>query len=85
MDPATGAREFGCGPSSDVHAGGYVPSPGDDAIQKFFRLKGGFLTMAVERAGPQSRMLIRPHAVYGAVTHDATLDSNGVLQARAVR
>jgi hypothetical protein len=41
--------------------------------------------MAVEQVGQQSRMQIRHHAIDGAVTHDATLDSNGVLQARAVR
>jgi alkaline phosphatase D len=85
VDPATGAREFGCGPSSDVHAGGYVPSPGDDAIQKFFRLKGGFLTMAVEGGGRGGRLMIRHHAVDGALTHEAGLDSTGAMQARVVR
>jgi hypothetical protein len=62
-----------------------VPSPGEEVIQKFCRLKGGFLTMAVERGRQQSRMLIRHHAVDGSVTHDATLESNGNLQARAIR
>ena len=41
-DPATGTREFGCGPSSDVHAGGYTPQPGDEAVQKF-TTPGGWL------------------------------------------
>jgi alkaline phosphatase D len=81
VDPATGTREFGCGPSSDVHAGGYNPQPGDDAVQKFFRLKGGFLTMAVELERGSGRLLIRHHAIDGAVVHEAALDSSGKLQA----
>jgi alkaline phosphatase D len=86
IDPATGAREFGSGPLSDVHAGGYKPQPGDEAVQKFFRLQGGFLTVATEpgEAG-HSRLLVRHHAVDGAVVHEASLDSTGDLKAGAVR
>jgi alkaline phosphatase D len=85
VDPETGTREFGCGPSSDVHAGGYVQSPGDEVMQKFFRLKGGFLTMAVESGGSGVQMIVRHHAVDGAVTHEATLDASGKMQTRAGR
>ena len=70
VDPVTGLREFGCGPSSDVHAGGYTPQPGDDAVQKFFRLKGGFITVTVERVNGAPRMSVRHHDVAGAVVHE---------------
>jgi alkaline phosphatase D len=73
VDPATGLREFGCGPSSDVHAGGYTPQPGDDAVQKFFRLKGGFLTVTVERANGSPRLSVRHHDVAGAVVHETPI------------
>ena len=74
VDPATGLREFGCGPSSDVHAGGYTPQPGDQAVQKFFRLKGGFLTVATEYAAGNARLAVRHHDVDGEVVHEVILD-----------
>lgn len=73
IDPVTGLREFGCGPSSDVHAGGYSPQPGDDAVQKFFRLKGGFITVTVERESGSPRLIVRHHDVAGAVVHETPL------------
>ncbi len=73
VDPATGLREFGCGPSSDVHAGGYSPQPGDDAVQKFFRLKGGFLTVTVERVNGSPRLSVRHHDVAGAVVQETAI------------
>ncbi len=79
IDPVTGTREFGSGPSSDVHAGGYMPQPGDEKVQKFFRLNGGFLTFATEvgRQGPA--LLVRHHAVDGAIVHEVTLEKSGEL------
>ena len=86
VDPATGLREFGCGPSSDVHAGGYTPQPGDEAVQKFFRLQGGFLTVATAPgAGDSARLEIRHHAVDGAVIHAVELDRAGAHRVVAPR
>ena len=80
IDPATGLREFGCGPMSDVHAGGYTPQPGDDAVQKFFRLKGGFLTIATKPAAATATLEIRHHAVDGTVAHTVTLEPDGKIR-----
>ncbi|MDP3072247.1 MAG: alkaline phosphatase D family protein [Opitutaceae bacterium] len=85
IDPMSGTREFGCGPMSDVHAGGYSPQPGDEAIQKFFRLKGGFLTVATKPAGATATLEIRHHAVDGTVTHTATLKPDGTLERKLPR
>jgi alkaline phosphatase D len=86
VDPATGLREFGCGPSSDVHAGGYTPQPGDEAVQKFFRLQGGFLTVATAPGpGDSARLEIRHHAVDGAVVHAVELDRAGAHRVVAPR
>lgn len=77
IDPTSGTREFGCGPMSDVHAGGYKPQPGDEVVQKYFRLQGGFLTIATEAAKPGALMRIRHHAVDGAVAHEVTMTAKG--------
>jgi alkaline phosphatase D len=79
IDPVSGTREFGCGPSSDIHAGGYKPQPGDEAIQKFFRLQGGFLTITTEPGRGAARLVLHHHAVDGALVHEASLDANGEL------
>jgi alkaline phosphatase D len=76
IHPETGTHEFGCGPSSDVHAGGYTPQPGDEKIQKFFRLNGGFLSIDVQRektAPPV--MTVRHHNVDGGVEHMTVVKS----------
>ncbi|MEY4938707.1 MAG: hypothetical protein RIQ93_442 [Verrucomicrobiota bacterium] len=85
IDPTTGTREFGCGPSSDVHAGGYRPQPGDEAVQKFFRLQGGFLTFATETAAQGPLLVARHHAVDGLIVHEAALDQGGALTIRPPR
>jgi alkaline phosphatase D len=74
VHPETGVREFGCGPSSDVHAGGYKPVPGDEQIQKFFRLQGGFLSVEIGRDQGRPRMFIRHHDVAGAVVHESIIE-----------
>ena len=85
IDPVTGTREFGCGPSSDVHAGGYQPQPGDEAVQKFFRLQGGFLTFATETGAQGTVLVARHHAVDGQIMHEAALDQRGALTVRPIR
>lgn len=74
IHPETGVHEFGTGPSSDVHAGGYMPQPGDEKIQKFFRLAGGFLSIDVRR-GKDDRpvMTLRHHNVAGGVEHEVAV------------
>jgi alkaline phosphatase D len=76
IDPQTGAHEFGCGPSSDIHAGGYTPQPGDEKIQKFFRLAGGFLSIEVQREKAEAPvMTLRHHNVNGGVEHVTVIPS----------
>ena len=74
VDPVSRTREFGCGPSSDVHAGGYSPKPGDEEVQKFFRLKGGFLSVAVDLPSEGHPVLwVRHHAVTGDTVHETLI------------
>jgi alkaline phosphatase D len=64
VDPASGLREFSCGPASDKHAGG---SPGEDpGIHRFHRVRGGFLSVAASAAA----LVVRLHDVEGGVVHE---------------
>lgn len=68
IDPSSGLHEFSCGPVSDQHAGG---SPGrDPQIQPFHRVKGGFLTVAVDRHEGLPRITFRHHDVQGEVVNE---------------
>lgn len=68
VDPATGLREFSCGPASDKHAGG---TPGrNPKIQPFHRVKGGFLSVQVAQKGGRPAILFRHHGVRGQVFNE---------------
>ncbi|MBN1420300.1 MAG: alkaline phosphatase D family protein [Planctomycetes bacterium] len=68
VDPGTGLVEWSCGPASDEHAGG---SPGlDEDYHRFHRVKGGFLSVSVMRAGARSAIAFRFHDVKGGVVYE---------------
>lgn len=70
VHPKTGLHEFSCGPVSDQHAGG---TPGENPeYHKFHRVKGGFLSVTVERAGDGSTISFRFHDVNGNVQYEYT-------------
>jgi alkaline phosphatase D len=75
VDPETGLEEFGCGPASDLHAGG---SPGfEPDYHRFHRVAGGFLSATVEPATRGSRVAIRLHDVDGKVVHEQVRTQTG--------
>ncbi len=70
VDPASGLREFSCGPASDEHAGG---TPGENpAYHKFHRVGGGFLSVNVSRLDDQPEIAFRFHDVQGQVVYERT-------------
>lgn len=68
IDPDFGTQEFSCGPFSDKHAGG-APKEKPD-WQVFRRVKGGYLTVEVNRpVGNRPTLSVQHHAVDGEVVH----------------
>ncbi len=68
IDPKTQVQEFSCGPASDQHAGG---APKDEGmLRKFFRQKGGFLSVHARKEGGQSVLSFRFHDVNGKVVNE---------------
>ena len=68
VDPETGLNEFGCGPASDSHAGGYSLDR-RKPCHRFLRIKGGFLTVRASN----EKAVISHHKVDGEVVYQATL------------
>lgn len=62
VDPKTGLREYSCGPASDAHAGGFSKEDRSD-MHRYLNIKGGFLSVAVER----SQAVLSHHGVDGSV------------------
>lgn len=69
QDLETGLMEFGSGPISDYHAQGWDP---DDKRpeHRFLRLKGGFLSIKVERKDGKPEIRFTHRDVFGNPTHE---------------
>jgi alkaline phosphatase D len=70
VDPDTQIREYSSGPGSDPHAGGWDPKDYRPEIHRFLRVKGGFLSMTVDRVVGEPRLIARFHDVLGNVVHE---------------
>lgn len=72
IDPASGLREFSCGPASDKHAGG---NPEQPDWQPFLRVKGGFLSVSVTKDDGVPTIAFRHRDVHGKVVHEFSATS----------
>jgi alkaline phosphatase D len=66
VDPEAGIREYSCGPASDSHAGGFRQEDRSD-FHRYLKIKGGFLSVAVERVRHQVQAVLTHHGVDGTV------------------
>ena len=72
IDDETGLREFGTGPSSDQHAGGW--SLYDFRPEhRYLNLKGGFLNVSVTRKDGVPQMTLRHYSVDGDVNNEIVI------------
>jgi len=72
VDPATGVREYSCGPASNEHAGGWS----NDKVlppHRYLNVIGGFLAVTVDRVDGTPTMTCRHHNVDGEVVHEERL------------
>ncbi|MCF7955568.1 MAG: alkaline phosphatase D family protein [Phycisphaerae bacterium] len=69
VDPKTGAKEFGCGPSSDKHAGGYSEK-NRKPMHRYLKVKGGFLSVTVERVSGTPKITFRHYGVDGNINNE---------------
>lgn len=73
-DEAGGLTEFSCGPGSDSHAEGFSMNKRAPE-HRFLRIKGGFLSVDVDRFENQPRITFRHRDVNGQVIHEEVLSS----------
>lgn len=68
VDGDTGLWEFSCGPTTDAHAGGFSEDKRSEA-HRYLAVRGGFLSVAVERAGSDAScdLSLRHHDTSGRI------------------
>ncbi len=69
VDPVTGLKEASCGPTADAHARGFLKSE-RSSMHRFLRIKGGFLSVVVDRVDGSPQVALRHHGVDGKVHHE---------------
>jgi len=69
VDPKTGLWEFSCGPTSNVHAGGFREDL-REPMHRYLNICGGFLSGTVERIDGEPTLTFRHHSVDGKVLHE---------------
>lgn len=71
IDPDTGLQEFGSGPASNKHAGGWSQ---DNKLppHQFLRVKGGFLSVKAD----SKTAILKHHDVHGKVVNTVTLPAS---------
>lgn len=68
----TGLQEFGCGPTTDQHAGGW-PIDRKESEQSYVSVVGGFLEGEVELTGPRPVLVFRHRSVDGKILNEDLL------------
>jgi len=72
VDAETGLMEFCCGPSTNRHAGGWNPDK-VTSEHRFLRVRGGFLSVTVERIDGTPTAAFRHHDVDGKSVNEVRL------------
>ena len=68
-DPATGLREYSCGPTTDKHAGGFSQKNRSEA-HRYLKVCGGFLEVSLEYEGGEPTLAFRDRAADGTLNHE---------------
>lgn len=68
VDPETGVKEYGTGPTSDKHAGGYSLNR-RKPMHRYLKIKGGFLSVNVKKVNGKPAIIFKHHAVDGSVNN----------------
>lgn len=66
VDPKTNVREYSCGPTTNKHASGFNEK-NRSPMHQYLKVKGGFLSVVIERTKGSARAVFTHHGVDGDV------------------
>ena len=75
IDPATGTKEYSCGPTSDIHAGGFKEK-NRSSKHRYLNIKGGFLSVTVKRVNDKPTIFFRHYGVEGSLYNEDIVTQN---------
>ena len=74
-DPKTGVREYSCGPTSNVHAGGFREK-NRSSMHQYLNVKGGFLSVRIKRDAGKPVAIFQHHGVDGSLYNEDIITAN---------
>lgn len=75
VDPENGVREYSCGPTTDVHAGGFNEKS-RSSMHKYLKVKGGFLSVVVDREKGTPQITFRHYGVEGNIYNEDVIKAD---------
>ncbi len=69
VDEKTGVKEYSCGPTTDLHAGGFNEKL-RTKMHKYLKIKGGFLSVTVERKNGKPEITFRHYGTDGSIYNE---------------
>jgi alkaline phosphatase D len=74
VDPKTGVKEFSCGPTTDKHASGFSQKNRSE-MHKYLKIKGGFLSVTIDRKNGKPFASFKHHDTYGGVYNEELIEA----------
>ena len=74
IDPKTGVKEFSCGPTTDKHASGFSQKNRSE-MHRYLKIKGGFLSVTIDRKNGKSFASFKHHDTYGGVYNEELIEA----------
>ncbi len=69
IDTKTGVKEYSCGPTTDLHAGGFNENMRTE-MHKYLNIKGGFLSVIAERKNGKPELTFRHYGTDGSIYNE---------------
>lgn len=74
-DTKTGVKEYSCGPTTDMHAGGFKENMRTE-MHEYLKIKGGFLSVTVERNNGKPVVTFRHYGTDGSIYNEDLINVN---------
>jgi alkaline phosphatase D len=75
VDEKTGVKEYSCGPTTDIHAGGFSEKL-RSVMHSYLNIKGGFLSVIVERKNGKPKLTFRHYGTDGSIYNEDVIGVN---------
>lgn len=79
IDEKSGVKEYSCGPTTDAHAGGFNEKL-RTKMHKYLKIKGGFLSVVVERKNGNPELTFRHFGTDGSLYNEDVIKISNTMK-----